>query len=196
MVAIFFGLPTAYALGWIPVEKIPFLLVVFAAVTLALARDAGFDRSVLRDVAALRNEGPRIFKTFAAGALGITLFTAVALPDFLFDMPREEPIAWLVLLIAYPLVSVFPQEILFRTFFYHRYASLFPGVGLRIAVNAAAFGYMHVAYGNWIAVLATAIGGLLFAYTYERTRSTPAVSVEHALYGCWMFTVGLGSFLS
>lgn len=196
MAAIYFGLPTAYALGWIPLPKIPFLLLVFAAVTLALARDADFDRTVLRDVASLRREWPRIFATFAAGAFGLTVFTAVALPDFLFDMPREQPLAWAVLLLAYPLISVFPQEILFRTFFYHRYATLFPGVGSRIAVNAAAFGYMHIAYGNWIAVVATAIGGLLFAYTYERTRSTPAVSVEHGLYGCWMFTVGLGSFLS
>lgn len=43
---------------------------------------------------------------------------------------------------------------------------------------------------------AVGAAGVLFAWTYERTRSTLAVSVEHALFGCWMFTVGLGSFFS
>ena len=36
------------------------------------------------------------------------------------------------------------------------------------------------------------IGGLLFAATYERRRSTLLVSIEHGLYGDFIFTVGLG----
>jgi hypothetical protein len=40
-------------------------------------------------------------------------------------------------------------------------------------------------------------GGLFFARTYLRARSALASTLEHALpehtlYGCWIFTVGLG----
>jgi hypothetical protein len=37
----------------------------------------------------------------------------------------------------------------------------------------------------------TLLGGTLFAFTYHRTRSLLACSVEHALYGCFVFTIGL-----
>ena len=36
------------------------------------------------------------------------------------------------------------------------------------------------------------LGGWLFARRYQRTRSLLTVSVEHALYGVLIFTIGLG----
>ncbi|MEU4707697.1 hypothetical protein AB0G00_14815 [Nocardia salmonicida] len=36
--------------------------------------------------------------------------------------------------------------------------------------------------------------GVLFATRYQRTRSLLTTSVEHALYGILMFTIGLGDF--
>jgi membrane protease YdiL (CAAX protease family) len=193
---VFVGLPTAYWLGLVPLPKIPFLLLIVAAVATALAFDPSFDRRTLWHAAPLRSELRRILLLFVVGATGVFAFTALAWPERLFEMPRNEPLQWLVLLVAYPLLSVYPQELLFRTFFYHRYAVLFPGPAVRIGANALAFGFMHVVYGNWIAVVCTTIGGVLFAWTYERTRSTLTASVEHALFGCWMFTVGLGAFFS
>ena len=38
----------------------------------------------------------------------------------------------------------------------------------------------------------TAVGGYLFARTYARSESTLMVSLEHALWGDFLFTVGLG----
>jgi hypothetical protein len=38
-------------------------------------------------------------------------------------------------------------------------------------------------------------GGLLFAVTYHRTASAFAAAVEHALYGCFLITLGLGRFV-
>ena len=35
---------------------------------------------------------------------------------------------------------------------------------------------------------------LLFAWTYERTESSLAAGLQHALFGCWLFTAGLGWF--
>jgi hypothetical protein len=36
---------------------------------------------------------------------------------------------------------------------------------------------------------------VLFAWTYDRTRSTLAVTIEHAIYGWWVFFTGLGWFV-
>ena len=45
-----------------------------------------------------------------------------------------------------------------------------------------------------LAVALCVIGGWLFADTYSRTRSLWLASAEHALYGCLVFTVGLGRY--
>ncbi|MFW5694735.1 MAG: hypothetical protein ACOCYB_06180 [Alkalispirochaeta sp.] len=37
---------------------------------------------------------------------------------------------------------------------------------------------------------------MLFSRTWLRSRSALAVSIEHALYGFWLFTVGLGSYFA
>lgn len=63
-----------------------------------------------------------------------------------------------------------------------------------ITVNALLFGYLHIIYYNWIAVLLTIMGGFLFAWMYERTRSTLLLSIAHALYGDLLFTLGLGTY--
>lgn len=41
----------------------------------------------------------------------------------------------------------------------------------------------------------TFVGGLLFAFTFQKTKSTLLVTVEHAIYGSWLFTVGMGNML-
>lgn len=195
-VLLFVALPLVYRLGFIPLGKIPFLLLIVVGVAVVLARDPGFDRRLLWNAAPLGRELRRIAPLFLLAAAGIALYTAIAWPERLFDMPRTETSTWLLLLVLYPLLSVYPQELVYRTFFFHRYAALLPHPAVRIGANAAVFGFMHIVYDNWIAVVATAIGGLLFAWTWERSRSTLTVSVEHALFGCWMFTVGLGAFFS
>jgi hypothetical protein len=53
---------------------------------------------------------------------------------------------------------------------------------------------MHVIFENWIAPVLTLLGGLLFPWTYARTRSALVASVQHALFGCYLFTIGLGWF--
>jgi hypothetical protein len=40
----------------------------------------------------------------------------------------------------------------------------------------------------------TNMGGVLFSKTWEDTGSLFLVSLEHALYGCWIFTLGLGEW--
>lgn len=196
LLAIYVGLPAAYAAGLVPMGRIPFLIAVTGALALALLLDPAFDRRALWNAGALRGEARRIGLRFLALGAALAAGVAALRPELFLALPLERPGEWALFLVAYPLLSVYPQEVAYRTFFYHRYAGLFGGPASRVAANAALFGAMHVVYGNALAVVLTALGGLLFAGTYERTRSTAAASAEHALYGALVFTLGLGAHLS
>jgi membrane protease YdiL (CAAX protease family) len=62
-------------------------------------------------------------------------------------------------------------------------------------VSAFAFSYMHIVFRNPAAMGLTLIGGVLFAITYEDTESLIISIFEHALYGNFLFTIGLGRYL-
>jgi membrane protease YdiL (CAAX protease family) len=59
-------------------------------------------------------------------------------------------------------------------------------------MNAISFSLAHLFYSNWVALLLSFLGGYLFAWRYHRSQSLPLVSLEHALWGDFLFTVGLG----
>ena len=102
---------------------------------------------------------------------------------------------WLMLIVLYPLVSVLPQELIFRTYFFHRYKKIIPDKRWRILLSAFTFSLAHLIYDNWIAVALAFVGGLMFAYTYAYTRSTLVCVLEHSVWGLWLFTLGLGQYL-
>lgn len=131
---------------------------------------------------------------FAIGAAAVVLAMAKLMPDRLFALAAEQPGKWLKIMTLYPFTSVLAQELVYRVFFFHRYGPLFKSRWMLIAVNALVFGFGHILFRNWIAVAATVIGGALFAWRYERTRSFWAVWTEHVLWGWLVFTVGLGVY--
>lgn len=185
---------------------IPLLLVFGAILAAALLLDRGFDRRILWDARAFRRDARRIFTVFGVMA-PMTLAIAWSLDTFTGEMtrgdgesaflwlPRNAPLVLVLIAIGYPWFSVYPQEITHRAFFFHRYREILPGRWTLILVNAVAFSWFHAPFWNWIALVMTFIGGLFFAYTFERTRSVLAATVEHALYGWWAFAVGLGWFV-
>jgi hypothetical protein len=61
-----------------------------------------------------------------------------------------------------------------------------------VMASGLLFGWAHIVVHNRGAILLATVGGLMFASTYERRRSTLLVSIEHGLYGDFIFTVGLG----
>lgn len=142
----------------------------------------------------LRRELRAIALRFAVLAPLLTLATWLALPEAFLAFPRERTWLWLAVMIGYPLLSVWPQEMIYRRFLFSRYAPLFGEGGGYLAASALAFGYAHIILLNGIAVAMTALGGLLFAAGYARHRSLALVCLEHALYGCLIFTVGLNRF--
>ena len=115
--------------------------------------------------------------------------------DNLFVVVLNKPMLWVVILFIYSVFSVYPQELIFRTFFFKRYESLYSSPGLVIFINAILFSMAHLLFKNTLVLFLTFCGGLLFAWTFMRTRSTILVTIEHAIYGCWLFTVGMGSML-
>lgn len=136
----------------------------------------------------------KILIRFAVCGTMIAGFVLFVYPTDFLDMPRENPLIWAMVMILYPLLSVYPQEIIYRAFFFERYRRLFPNTWSAVIANAAAFGLIHIIFQNPLAVVLTIVGGVFFAETYARTRSLRLVWFEHALYGCLIFTIGLGQF--
>src|SRR5262245_30567284 len=136
----------------------------------------------------------RVLRRFLLCASVLVMATMALFPEKLFAFPRATPIQWALLLATYPVLSVYPQELLYRAFFLRRYAGLFPdGRGLWIG-SALAFAWLHVIFRNPLAVALTLVGGWFFAQTYGRTQSMRLVCLEHTLYGSLIFSVGLGEF--
>ncbi|WP_412561108.1 CPBP family intramembrane glutamic endopeptidase [Winogradskyella sp. MIT101101] len=131
--------------------------------------------------------------------ISISMLTAIYMYIFdvenLFVVIKNKPMFWALILFIYTIFSVYPQELIYRTFFFQRYESLFRNDALFILVNAALFSLAHLFFKNTLVMVLTFIGGILFALTFKKTKSTLLVSIEHAIYGCWLFTVGMGEML-
>lgn len=125
-----------------------------------------------------------------------SIYVFLVAPDKLFSVLMEKPGLWIFILFIYTFLSVWPQEIIYRTFFYDRYESLIHNKWLFIFINAILFSLAHIFLKSFLVQLLTFIGGLLFAFTYQKMRSTTLVSIEHAIYGNWLFTVGMGEMLA
>ncbi|MEM6962822.1 MAG: CPBP family glutamic-type intramembrane protease [Myxococcota bacterium] len=195
LISVFLVLPAlyaAYGIGRIPL--IPVLWVGALACISILRADETFDRKSLWNGSAIRAQLKPIALRFTICSVFVAFWVAWYAPEKLFDFPQRSPLLWGGVMVGYPIASVYAQEIIWRTFFFHRYRSLLPDRRARIAASAIAFGYAHMIFHNWIAVLFTLIGGWFFAATFDKTRSTAAACLDHALLGCLMFTVGLGTY--
>ncbi|WP_433579189.1 CPBP family intramembrane glutamic endopeptidase [Nocardia brasiliensis] len=191
---LFFGGAALYSRYLRGTSPIPGLVGAAAVATRYLRRQAEFDRGALWRAAALRGEGRSMAKLAGTSAVALTGLAALLQRNNLFDLPRRNPRLWLAVLVLYPAVSVYPQELIFRSFLFHRYAPVFGnGTGIVLA-SAAAFAYVHIMFGSWISVALSAAGGAIFAIRYQRTQSLYTASVEHSIYGILVFTVGLGTY--
>jgi membrane protease YdiL (CAAX protease family) len=193
--ALFFAiLPALLYQRLLPNLPIPILIAVAFVALLIAQRLPNFSFARLFHWNGARSQALRIFARdlLFMAALGIAVWRFA--PQMLFSLVRSAPILWLAIMILYPLFSVLPQEFLFRAYFFRRYQALFGRGSAMIAASAIAFGFVHIVFGNWLAVLLSAIGGILFSTTYLRTASLTLVWLEHALFGDFLFTIGLGRF--
>jgi membrane protease YdiL (CAAX protease family) len=116
------------------------------------------------------------------------------MPERLFHLLRRAPLLWAAVMVLYPVVSAYAQELFYRAFFFQRYRRLLGRGSAAVVVSALLFGFAHIVFGRWIAVALSAAGGVLFARTYLSSSSLALATIEHALYGDFLFTIGLGEF--
>ncbi len=194
---IFFCLPTLayvfrdYLANWL----FPALIILMIICSFLLLNDPHFKRFRLTSLGQFSTIKRRLFTTFLSGALFSAMLYGLFNQDNWFAFPLNSTTQWLYLLVAYPLLSVLPQELIFRSYFFHRYKRILPKKSSRIILSAAVFALAHSVYDNWIAIALSFAGGLLFSYTYAHSRSLMVCVLEHSLWGLWIFTLGLGQYL-
>ncbi len=193
MVVLFVVLPLLF-LG-IGSPAISFIIPTLLAVSVWCGRSLSREsRAALWDARPLKKYGWRIVGRFLVGALVTTVAMYALAPQHFMSLPRHNPRLWLAICVLYPLLSAYPQEVIYRAFFFEQAARILPGLGVPwlLALNVALFGFAHLVFGNIGAPLLAAAGGLLFASTYLKSRSVMCAALEHALWGNLIFTIGLG----
>lgn len=175
--------------------RVPIWIVVGALAcgcAIALLRDGTFDRSQLVQWHLPRSARRGMVTRACVIVPVLAVATLLVAPNRWLLFPTTQPLRWLLVMLLYPIVSVYAQGLVYRAFFFHRYERLFRTRAQLVLGSAAVFAFAHIALLNWIAPIATLIGGYCFADAYRRTRSLPAACIEHALYGCVAFTFGIG----
>jgi uncharacterized protein len=191
---LFLALPLLVFFEIIQLPKLLILLLCTMYCMYILWKDPEFERKMLWNIDGLREHYKQILIRAAFAMVFISIIFALFEPDELFVIARNKPLTWLTIIILYPLLSVLPQELIYRGYIFHRYRFLFGSGRLQVHLSALAFAFVHIIYFNYPAVFLTYGAGYLFARTYKETRSLLAVSLEHAIYGCFLFTIGLGKY--
>ena len=201
--SLFLGLPLFLRMLPVLSEKIgtrltppiiPILIAISGAALICLLRTTPF---TLRDLVELstptRRDWAIMLGRFVVLAIVLTIALVSVKPGGLLNFPKTRPRLWILVLCLYPIVSVFPQGIIYRALYSHRYATCFPPAW-RTLVGAAVFSFAHLPFANGYALAFTFVGGWLFLTSYSRTRSLLFSVIEHALYGNFLFTIGWGEF--
>ena len=193
-VFLFIGIPLLIVCRVLPNLPIPYLLLIALGAVLVLRRDASFDSDRLFSIRGIVPHLPLLLLRDTVFLVLLALAVRIFAPELLFSLVKRSPGFWALIMVLYPLVSVYPQEILYRAYFFHRYRPLFGSGWTMFVASACAFGFVHVIFGNWLAVILCAVGGLLFALTYSNSGSLLLTCIDHALFGNFLFTIGLGRF--
>ena len=146
------------------------------------------EKKLVHPLKTLTNFGTR----FCAIAVSSFLFLYVYDSDSLFNVISTKPMLWLGFSFIYVVLSVIPQELIYRYFFLKRYRTLFKNKWVMVLVNASLFSLAHIWFNSWIVIAFTFVGGILFLQTYRKTHSLWLVILEHSIYGIWLYTVGYG----
>lgn len=192
MLILFVASPVLFYFNFIPIPKAVPLLIAFGYCLFVLLRDRNFDRRQIR----LKNiqTPPKLFLRFAFVAILASMYVIFFEPERLFFIPHHNLTLWLLIVFFYPLWSAYPQELIYRAFFFHRYKALIKKPLALLLLNAGLFAFLHIIFNNWVAVVASFAGGLFYAGTYLKTKSLMTAFLEHTLYGDFIFTIGLGYY--
>ena len=191
---LFVGVPLLFYFELVAVPKIAVLLLIMALGLGLLWLDDSFKLSTLAARPRLPGFRKKLIVRSVLVALAVFGLIMLLDSDQLFRFPIKNVLLWGVIMLLYPVFSAFPQEFLYRAFFFHRYKKLFPSDLWMTIASAGSFAFLHIVYDNPWALLLSFIGGILFAQTYRQTQSLYWVSLEHAIYGWIIFTLGMGHY--
>ena len=126
------------------------------------------------------------------------VYVQLTAPEAFFRFPLERTALWLLVVVLYPVFSALPQELIYRVWLFEAHKPLWVTPALPVLASALFFGWVHIIYAGWFAVIACAAGGVALAWNYHSNREKPGaiwpLVLEHAMYGLAMFTVGLGRY--
>ncbi len=166
------------------------LYFVFIFTSLKLRKDKSFQLKFLTKKINWRISFIFFFVFLIFGYLYVFFYD----PTLLFSFPKNNFRLWIIVMLIYPFFSVFPQEIIYRVYFYHRYKKLFSGSLLLLTLlNLFFFSFAHIVFNNPHAILITAIASPIFSYLYIKESFFTCVLV-HSLGGQILFTFGLGKY--
>lgn len=116
-------------------------------------------------------------------------------PGSLFNLPRDYFWTWAVFIVLYPVLSVLPQELIFRVYVFEVHKDFLSPPIAAIIVSSIAFAWVHIIFAGWLAVAASFVAGIALAWNYQQNRYAPGaiwpLILEHSLYGQLVFTLGL-----
>ena len=195
LILLFLALPLFLTLDILPAYKLIAVIIgigycIWVSIKMKLMTKQAFFQINFKD------NWKRLLLTFVLVCLSSTLFLYFVQPENLFIVVKKKPLLWLVILFVYAFLSVYPQELLYRSFFFKRYTNIFSKPYYLIWTNILVFPIAHLFFDNLLVLVVTFIGGIFFTLTYYRTKSVLLTSVEHALYGNWLFTLGMGEMLA
>jgi hypothetical protein len=194
LLIIFVLIPLSFAFNYAPLLKLVIGVLGFSYIIFVLFKIEKIKIKIEKNVNWMAFWKSILIK-FLIIAIITTLYVWFTDAKNLFTVLLNKPKLWVLILLFYSLFSVYPQELLYRTFFFKRYTSLCKNDNFFIFINALLFSLAHLFFKNTLVLLLTFIGGILFAITFKKTKSTLLVSIEHSIYGCWLFTVGMGNML-
>lgn len=117
---LFFVLPSFF---YLVRHHIAFKMIIILAVASAICgfilfKDPGFNCQTLRRLDSIYRSGPSISCIFLPASFQLALTTVIFLPDRSLAFPWSRPMLWTAVIILYPLLMAWPQELVFRGFFF------------------------------------------------------------------------------
>jgi membrane protease YdiL (CAAX protease family) len=192
LLGLFVLIPILFYFDFIPGPKAIPLLAAFLFALVYLIRSKTFNRKELGFNG--YSKWGQLTLRMTIAAIVVYLLTIVFVPEQLFYLPKNNPKLWIAIMIFYPIWSAFTQELIYRPFFFHRYKTLFFNDKILLVLNGLLFGFLHIIFKNWVAVLGSTIIGLYWAYPYSKHKSQMVVFIEHSFVGNMLYTFGLGSY--